>query len=42
MYILSPAIAVGREVFRPDANTLVELMIRIQSMFLAESDENST
>jgi len=30
------AIAVGRDVFRPDANTLVELMIRIQSMLLAE------
>lgn len=25
------AIAVGREIFRPDSNTLVELLIRIQS-----------
>jgi importin-5 len=28
---LRAAIAVGRDVFRPDANTLVELLMRIQS-----------
>ena len=28
----SPAIAVGREVFRADAGTIVEILIRIQSM----------
>ena len=31
---LYAAIAVGRDVFRPDANTLVELLMRIQSAFL--------
>ena len=30
---LYAAIAVGRDVFRPDANTLVELLMRIQSAF---------
>jgi hypothetical protein len=40
MYLLHPAIAVGRDIFRPDANTLVELMMRIQSMFFSTIDEN--
>ena len=29
---VSSAIAVGRDIFRPDANTFVELLMRIQSM----------
>lgn len=29
------AIAVGRDVFRPDANTFIELLMRIQSMSLS-------
>lgn len=39
MYPLHPAIAVGRDIFRSDANTLVELMIRIQSRFFGAIDE---
>jgi len=40
MYPLHPAIAVGRDIFRPDANMLVELMMQIQSTFFSTIDEN--
>ena len=33
------AIAVGRDIFRPDANTLVELLMRIQSPLSASHFE---
>jgi hypothetical protein len=39
MYLLHLAIAVGRDIFRPDTNTLVELMIQIQSRFFGAIDE---
>lgn len=40
-YVTLKAIAVGRDVFRPDANTLVELLIRIQSEYSHFSLEES-
>ena len=37
--VFTPAIAVGRDIFRPDANTLVELMMRIQSIFFRATED---